>query len=84
MPTTKPNAKAKEQLRVDFEAATRQFCTGDDSKESYKMFCLGVTMCMLTLKGVAEDEENRFARGQSVENAAEMYYEAARLVLHAD
>ena len=83
MPATKANKAAREQLRVDFEAAIRQFW-GDDNAESYKMFCLGVTMCMLTLKGVAEDEKNRFEPGQSVEQAAEMYYESARSVLHAD
>ena len=84
MPTKKANRAAREQLRTDYEAATKQFCMDYDNAESYKMFCLGVTMCMLTLKGVAEDEKNRFEPGQSVEQAAEMYYESARSVLHAD
>lgn len=80
MPTKGPNKAAKEQLRLDFEAATHQFCIDEGS---YRMFCLGVTMCMLTMKGVAEEAKKRFEPGQSAEQAAEMYYEAARLVIHA-
>jgi hypothetical protein len=84
MPIKKGKAAAKEQLRVDYETAIRQFCLPDNGKESYKMFCLGVTMCMLTLKGLVEEEDNRFDPNQSVEDAADMYYESARSVLHAD
>lgn len=74
--------KARKQLVADFETSMREFGIQYESKETYRAFCLGVTMTMLTLKGYAEDASVR--PGATVEEAIEAYYEAARRELHAD
>lgn len=79
--------QAERQLIADYDAAFSQFCRGipgDDTVSPYRMFCLGVTMCTLSLKGFAEDSKTWPLGADDVEQAVEAYYEAARRTIHAD
>lgn len=74
--------EAKAQLTEDYERSMTEFML-DKSPEARKVFCLGVTMALLTLKGIAEEPEHRFS-GCDLEQSVEAYYTAAQTSLHAD
>ena len=80
-------AEASSQLSEDFKAAIAQFGKGVNNRtdpDLYRMFCIGVTMCTLTMRGYAEDPKFRPQSSMSAESAIDAYYEAARKVIHAD
>lgn len=83
MPSKKANRAAKEQVRLDYEQAVKQFCIPQGGPEQFRMFCLGITMAVITLKDIAEKPECRFADA-SLEESAEAYFTAAQQQLHAD
>lgn len=80
-------AEATKQLEEDYKAAVSQFGRGVNNRSDpdlYRMFCIGVTMCTLTMKGYTEDHKLRPQPTMSAEGAIDAYYEAARKAIHAD
>jgi uncharacterized protein YccT (UPF0319 family) len=75
--------KAKAQIVADFETSMREFNMSVKDASPFRVFCLGITMNMLTLKGYSEDG-SVLPSGMTMEEAIESYYEAARRGLHAD
>ena len=74
MPSKIPTAN--EQINADFDAAIEEFAMfkGDPKK----MFCIGITMACLTLKGYAENPHLWPRGAEDIDDAIEKYYEAAR------
>ena len=82
--TVNEKAAAKQQLMLDFDAATQAYNVNSNDKEVFQAFCLGVNMTMLTLKDLVEKPERRFGRNMTPELAADLYYEAAKAGLSED
>jgi hypothetical protein len=85
MATPQTAADSEGQVRTDYEIGMRTFML-DNVKDpnTYRVFCLGVTMCTMTLQGFAENKDNWPRDAADVEEAVEGYFEAARRALHAD
>lgn len=74
--------KAQDQLAQDFKAMSETFAPDLRHVDPMKMFCLGVTMAVLTLRGYAEDESLWPEGATSADDAINRYYEAARKKIH--
>lgn len=73
---------AKDQIDQDFKAATETFALDLRNTDPMKLFCLGITMAVLTLRGYAENEDLWPQGSQGPDDAIDKYYEAARKKIH--
>jgi len=72
-------ASASQQLDADYTESTKEFCIDLRSNpDAKKLFCLGVSMTVLTMQDYANKQFLWPAGSKDLEDAIEKYFRAAQ------